>query len=160
MLTLKQVREIKGLSQQNVADILDMPKRTIEDWETGRRIAPEYVIKLITNKLLGIPSNQIEYELSYAVLEHSSIESIVFVGSKKACLRKEEELRRKLTDDQRLTCDYSVEKVSEYEKQCEYAESFYKYKRSLSEKDLTETVQIGDKLYAKYVLDFQKFYYN
>jgi DNA-binding transcriptional regulator YiaG len=40
-----------GLSQQGLSDALGIPKRTIEDWEGGRRTPPPWVEKLLFEKL-------------------------------------------------------------------------------------------------------------
>lgn len=34
-----------------MSDLLEIPKRTIEDWETGKRNPPAYVEKLIIREL-------------------------------------------------------------------------------------------------------------
>lgn len=44
---IKELRELTGLSQQAFSDKYEIPKRTIEDWEGGRRKPPEYVVKLL-----------------------------------------------------------------------------------------------------------------
>lgn len=162
MLDLKQVREIKGLSQQDVADILDIPKRTIEDWERGKRKAPEYVSRLINEKLLNIPTEQIEFEKQYIVVEYSAImgESILFVGSKNECNEVEDEIRKVLTSDQKQVIDYAVVRMAEYEKMCQYTDALQEYVDGLTDKQKREVVEIGGKKYAKHVLDFQKLYYN
>ena len=41
------LRSLTGLSQQAFSDKYEIPKRTIEDWERGRRKPPEYVVKLL-----------------------------------------------------------------------------------------------------------------
>ena len=46
-MTIKQLRTSTGLSQAKFAKLLDIPTRTIEDWEGGRHKPPEYVITLI-----------------------------------------------------------------------------------------------------------------
>ena len=46
-MTIKELRTLTGLSQQAFSDKYEIPKRTIEDWETGRRKPPEYVVKLL-----------------------------------------------------------------------------------------------------------------
>ena len=51
---IKDLRNKLGLSQQGLSDLLDIPKRTIEDWETGKRKPPDYVDRLIVEKLEGI----------------------------------------------------------------------------------------------------------
>ena len=46
-MTIKELRATTGLSQAKFAKLLEIPTRTIEDWESGRHKPPEYVIKLI-----------------------------------------------------------------------------------------------------------------
>jgi DNA-binding transcriptional regulator YiaG len=48
--TLSSIKEMRleySLTQQGMSDKLGIPKRTIEDWECGRRTPPEYLVKLI-----------------------------------------------------------------------------------------------------------------
>lgn len=47
----KNARTAAGLTQQQMSDMLKIPKRTIEDWENGRRNPPEYVKILVIEKL-------------------------------------------------------------------------------------------------------------
>ena len=46
-MTIKELRLHTGISQKVFYDKYEIPKRTIEDWETERRTPPEYVIKLL-----------------------------------------------------------------------------------------------------------------
>lgn len=48
---LKAERKLTGLTQAQMAEALGIPKRTIENWESGTRTAPEYVERLIIDKL-------------------------------------------------------------------------------------------------------------
>lgn len=48
---LKAARAATGMSQQAMADRMLIPKRTIEDWEAGRRTPPEYVQRFVLNEL-------------------------------------------------------------------------------------------------------------
>lgn len=48
---LKQARKDAGLSQKGMADRMLIPKRTIENWETGDRTPPEYVQRFVLNEL-------------------------------------------------------------------------------------------------------------
>ena len=41
------LRDLTGLSQRTFSDKYRIPKRTIEDWERGKRKPPEYVVKLL-----------------------------------------------------------------------------------------------------------------
>lgn len=46
-MTIKELRSITGLSQQAFSDKYNIPKRSIENWESGKRTPPEYVISLL-----------------------------------------------------------------------------------------------------------------
>lgn len=48
---LKAARAAVELSQQNMADLTLIPRRTIQDWEAGVRIPPEYVQRFVLNEL-------------------------------------------------------------------------------------------------------------
>ena len=48
---LKQMRKETGMSQVKYAEYMGIPRRTIEDWESGKHVPPEYVVRLIAYKL-------------------------------------------------------------------------------------------------------------
>lgn len=48
---VKEARKAAGLSQSEFAGYLEMPIRTLQQWEQGRRNLPDYVLKLILFKL-------------------------------------------------------------------------------------------------------------
>lgn len=48
---VKKAREATGLSQSEFAGHLEIPVRTLQQWEQGRRNLPDYVLKLILFKL-------------------------------------------------------------------------------------------------------------
>ena len=50
-MTIKEARISARLTQQQMSDLLEIPKRTIEEWERGTRTPPGYVEKLIVEKL-------------------------------------------------------------------------------------------------------------
>jgi DNA-binding XRE family transcriptional regulator len=50
-MTIKEARVNAGLTQDRMATLLQIPKRTIENWETGTRKPPAYFEKLIIHKL-------------------------------------------------------------------------------------------------------------
>lgn len=52
-MTIQITRKAMGMTQDQMADFLEIPKRTIEDWERGVRTPPIYVVKLIRYRLLG-----------------------------------------------------------------------------------------------------------
>lgn len=58
MTTIKEARLSAGLTQQRMSEILEIPKRTIGDWETGARTPPTYVEKLIIRELERIATEE------------------------------------------------------------------------------------------------------
>ena len=48
---IKQLRGETGMSQVKFAEYFEIPRRTIEDWERGIRIPPDYVVRLLAYKL-------------------------------------------------------------------------------------------------------------
>ena len=44
---IKELRKELGLSQAGFAEKWDIPKRTIEDWETGRREVKDYIVRMM-----------------------------------------------------------------------------------------------------------------
>lgn len=57
-MSIKEERINTGLTQQQMADQMEIPKRTIEDWEAGRRKCPSYVERLIVKELREIADNK------------------------------------------------------------------------------------------------------
>lgn len=54
-MTIKETRAAAGLSRPQMSKaIYGIPVRTIEDWETGKRIPPTWVEKLVIEKLQRI----------------------------------------------------------------------------------------------------------
>ena len=51
MQTIKELRLSTGLSQAKFCEALNIPKRTLEDWEQGKRACPEYVAELIAYRV-------------------------------------------------------------------------------------------------------------
>lgn len=51
MTTIREARQAAGLSQQGVADTLGIPKRTLQDWESGKRTPPGWAEALVIEKL-------------------------------------------------------------------------------------------------------------
>lgn len=51
MFSIKEARLKIGLTQKQAAEFLEVPLRTWEDWEAGKRKPPIWAEKLIINKL-------------------------------------------------------------------------------------------------------------
>ena len=54
MTTIKEARQAAGLTQQGVTDTLGIPKRTLQDWESGKRTPPGWAEALVVEKLKRI----------------------------------------------------------------------------------------------------------
>ena len=50
-MSIRPIRQSSNLTQKQLSDLLGIPLRTIEDWDSGRRKPPEYVTALIIFKL-------------------------------------------------------------------------------------------------------------
>lgn len=57
MDAIKEARLKAGLSQAEMSELLEIPKRTIEDWDRGVRSCPHWVELLIIEKLESIAEN-------------------------------------------------------------------------------------------------------
>ena len=51
MNKIKEARQQAGLTQKAMHDMFGIPKRTIEDWDSGKRYPPEWVERLVLEKL-------------------------------------------------------------------------------------------------------------
>lgn len=51
MLTIKEIRQLIDMTQKEFGEYLNIPIRTLEDWERGVRNPPIYVIELINYKI-------------------------------------------------------------------------------------------------------------
>lgn len=51
MKPIKEARQAAGLSQQGVTDALGIPRRTLQDWEAGKRTPPGWAEALVIEKL-------------------------------------------------------------------------------------------------------------
>lgn len=48
METLKEIRKTIGMNRSEFSRYMDIPVRTLEEWEAGRRKMPDYVLRLLT----------------------------------------------------------------------------------------------------------------
>ena len=45
--TIKEIRANTGMTQKAFSELLQIPDKTIKNWEQGQRKCPDYVLKLI-----------------------------------------------------------------------------------------------------------------
>ena len=51
-MTIEEARKQKRMNRKELSDWLEIPYRTLENWENGARSCPVYVEKLIVEKIL------------------------------------------------------------------------------------------------------------
>lgn len=51
-MTVKEMRDLLGMSQKAFAEMYKIPKRTIEEWESGRRNPAPYILELLEYKVI------------------------------------------------------------------------------------------------------------
>lgn len=54
---IKEIRKAAGITQKEFSELLGIPIDTVKSWESGRRKSPEWVEKLITEKLNAMQKN-------------------------------------------------------------------------------------------------------
>lgn len=59
-MTIKEARIKAGLTQRAMTDLLLIPYRTVQDWESEKHNPPIYVEKLVIEKLLQIAEQSAE----------------------------------------------------------------------------------------------------
>lgn len=59
-MTIKEARIKAGLTQRAMTDLLLIPYRTVQDWESRKHNPPIYVEKLVIDKLLQIAEQSAE----------------------------------------------------------------------------------------------------
>lgn len=57
-LMIKEARMEYGLTQKDLSEITDIPLRTIENWESGKRTPSPWVEKMVFSYLKQYPKNQ------------------------------------------------------------------------------------------------------
>lgn len=57
-LMIKEARAEYGLTQKELSEITDIPLRTIENWESGKRTPSPWVEKMVYSYLKQYPKNQ------------------------------------------------------------------------------------------------------
>lgn len=48
---IKEARKNAGLTQRQMSELLNIPRRTIEDWDSGKSYPPAWVEALLLEKL-------------------------------------------------------------------------------------------------------------
>ena len=51
-MTIEEARKKQGMSRKEISEWLEIPYRTLTNWENGERAWPHYMEKLIVEKIL------------------------------------------------------------------------------------------------------------
>lgn len=51
-MTIKEARKKQGMSRKEISEWLEIPYRTLTNWENGERACPHYMEKLVVEKIL------------------------------------------------------------------------------------------------------------
>lgn len=67
---MKRIRKDAGMNRREFSEYMDIPLRTLEEWEAGRRKMPDYVLRLIAyqirmEKFMGEKGIEIRGENTY-----------------------------------------------------------------------------------------------
>lgn len=57
-MTILEARQEAGLTQKEVFELIGVPIRTLQNWEAGIRICPQYVEDLLVEKLLSLKKKE------------------------------------------------------------------------------------------------------
>ena len=65
-MTIREAREFARMTQQDVEDEFGVPRRSLQNWETGARGCPDYVEEWLIEKLIQtVRYAQIRWEESF-----------------------------------------------------------------------------------------------
>ena len=57
---IRAIRHSTGLSQAAFGKVYEIPRRTIQNWETGINVPPPYVIRLLELVVAAYPPDRLE----------------------------------------------------------------------------------------------------
>lgn len=52
-MTIKELRKASGMTQAQFAEFFNVPKRSVENWDSGTNKCPQYLVELMEYKLLN-----------------------------------------------------------------------------------------------------------
>ena len=63
---IKWMRSEAGMSQVKFAEYFGIPRRTLEDWERGVRIPPDYLVRLLAYKFTmeGLIGREVAHKIN------------------------------------------------------------------------------------------------
>ena len=52
-MTFKELRDLSGMTRNQFCEYFGIPYRTVQSWELGDRVCPEYLLVLMEYKLMN-----------------------------------------------------------------------------------------------------------
>lgn len=97
-----------------------------------------------------------EVNLFYVIENYKGNETIVFTGTERECCTFELEARADLIkkNGREITCIHDFYTESKLKR--ERIQELDKYKKTLTQKQLNEVIEIDGKIYAKWIIEFDK----
>ena len=73
-MIIKELRELTNMTQKEFGEYLNIPLRTIQNWESEHRTPPDYVVELIEYKLKKESENmKKEITKKYYLIKHENV---------------------------------------------------------------------------------------
>ena len=82
--TVKEIRSRTGLNRKEFCQKFGIPLRTMEEWETGRRIPPEYIPRMLAYYTRSIDTDNARNEIRnhYDIVEDAEGNKVVIISGK------------------------------------------------------------------------------
>lgn len=117
-MKIKEIRKYSGLTQDAFSKKYNIPKRTLEGWESGKRNPPEYVLILLERVVQEDSEGEKNNMKKYEIMKNSA----------EFNWKHRKEITTGCTMD-----DVEPEKIGEFEKLEEAEEELKKHKTEISE---------------------------
>lgn len=117
-MKIKEIRKYSGLTQDAFSKKYNIPKRTLEGWESGKRNPPEYVLMLLERVVQEDSEGEKNNMKKYEIMKNSA----------EFNWKHRKEITTGCTMD-----DVEPEKIAEFKKLEEAEEELKKHKTEISE---------------------------
>lgn len=146
MTRSQEIRAILGISRAEFGRRYNIPIRTLENWDSGKQTAPEYVYEMLERIVKE------DKDMMYAlILSTRGNEEVIDIGSREEMSKREDSLRKECrkVDPDGVEMDCYI--ISEAEaKKREDAKNRWD---SLSEKDKKDIIEVDGRKYIRKIYE-------
>lgn len=89
-LTFRAIRRFSGLTQREFSAEYGIPTRTVEDWDTGKREPPRYVLELLLSDIITAQTERYAADPKPYYLPTSAYWDTAFADSDPVCVDRKE----------------------------------------------------------------------